>query len=544
MGLFYKNSDCPVAARVLIAGVLFVVCVSPALPQQTPDQTGGFDPLAMRRIPGTVMPSLRGTRDDVGAQPTLLRRQPEPVPADIRVEDNQDVTDTGPIPLSNLAQSRATRAPQVPAGNPQLPAIDPRSRQNDALQQQSSGAAQEEEQEVRQNPRTDRDQNGADPFDEEDPFEATGFRLGTSVINVRLEQSLGYSSNLEQDADGDAGAFSQTNLNVSTVSDWSRHELRIDATGSFRRSFDSEIGDRPAANIASTLRLDLIDGFSSTIGASYDYTTESLTSDNLSDNVNERPGIHTYAASLAIARSQRKLNFSLRGSAERAQFEEASLSDGSALDQIDRNLNTYRVTARVGYDTGAVARPFMEGSVGWRRFDEEIDRNGDRRNSMIYDLRTGVSFDAGEKLGGEIAIGYVREEFEEGTLETLAGYSLNGNIIWSPVRDTRVTLNAETSLNSSTTAGDNGSIGYTAGIDITRQATDRLELNANASVDLDVDEQNDETDVTWSVGLGAQYWMNRYMAISADLDFTRFEDGDGVEDYDDATATLGVVLQR
>ena len=543
MGLLLHKSIRPATAGVLAVAMASMAPQQFAWAQQASPSTGTFNPLEMRRIPGTDMPSLRGSQDSLAASPAgSVSVQVSDFPAQ---NGDPQAGQNRPIALSETEQGRAVRQPQVPAVNPQLPPRTVSTIQTPettgAIPVQPSSA---DAFEIQQNPRIGRDQSGTGPIVEQDPFAATGFRMGTSVVNVRLEQAIGYATNVEQASDGQAGGFSQTNLTVSAVSDWSRHELRLDASGSYRKFFDSEEGNRPTANVRSALRLDLIDGFTSTIVGNYSYTTESLTSDNLSDNVTERPGIHTYGLDLELARSQRKLNFLLRGSLERTQYEEAALSDGSALDQVDRNLNTYRLTGRVGYDTGAVATPFVEGSVGWRRFDEETDRNGDRRNSMIYDLRTGLAFDGGEKLNGEIAIGYLREEFEEGALETLEGYSLNGSLIWSPVRDTTVTLNAATRLNSSTTAGDNGSIEYTAGLDITRQATDRLELNANTDLTLDVDEQNDETDVTWTAGVGAQYWINRHLAVSADLDFTRFEDGDGLEDYTDTTATLGMVLQR
>ena len=174
-------------------------------------------------------------------------------------------------------------------------------------------------------------------------------------------------------------------------------------------------------------------------------------------------------------------------------------------------------------------------------FDQELDRNGNDRDSDIFELRGGVQVDLGEKLTGEIALGYVNESFDDPLLEDLDAFTVNGLVNWSPVRDTQVGLTLGTTTNDSTTANENGSIIYNGRLDINRQITDRFSVNAFADAQV---ETNDDNNTTLQVGLGTQYWVNRFMAITSQVDYQRFETDAPNSSFDATSGQVGVRLQR
>jgi len=396
---------------------------------------------------------------------------------------------------------------------------------------------------LRENPNVQPEQAGTVAQIESDPFAAPGFRLGSSIATLTLEQSLGASTNATQTTGGDSGYFSQTNIAFNLLSDWSRHELALNADGSFRKYLDNVEADRPTFGLGANLRLDLTDGYTNTWGATYNYDTEDLTSSRLGSDVTTRPGIHTARATSEIARTDRRIGLSLRGIIERDTYEDAVTTTG-VLNQEDRNNNTYLLRARVGYDNGAIIQPFVEGGGGVTRYDEEFDRNGDQRNSTTYFMRAGIVLDIEEKLDGEIAFGYVAESYDQGSLSNLEGFTVDGQLNWSPTRETTISANVSTGLNGATSAGNNGSIIYSGGLVATHQLTNRWSINLNTSFNIDYDDEFDSRDATYTIGTGARYWMSRYMAISADLDHRIYQSGDGNSDYDETVAMLGIVLQR
>ena len=384
-------------------------------------------------------------------------------------------------------------------------------------------------------------QSGTGQNIETDPFGASGFRLGSFDATASLEQAIGYSDNVSGIVDGEGGAFSQTDANLSLTSDWSLHQLQTNFSGSYFKPFDSNEVDQPNFFTDTTLRLDLTDGYTFTARGFYNLTTQNFTSSTLAPGAIDTPSIQTYGGSLELQRTDRKLQLTLRGSLDRNTFEDAQLGGGLIQTQSDRDSNLYQLTARVGYETSPAFTPFIEGVYGLREFDESVDRNGNQRDSNIYELRGGVEIDLGEKLQGEFSVGYVGEEFDDPLLGTLEGFTVNGQLDWSPERDSLFTLSVGSQLNDSIVANENGSIIYTTRLDYQRQITSRWSMDAFADYEL---ETNIENDTTLGFGVGVQYWVNRFSAITADVEHEMFTTDTPGSDIDETSARIGIRWQR
>jgi hypothetical protein len=397
---------------------------------------------------------------------------------------------------------------------------------------------------ARANVATSKEQDGTGQISETDPFAATGLRMGSWQAFSSVTQTAGYSTNIDSVAGGKSGAFSRTDVDLSLRSDWSRHSARIDASGSFQRPFGSDQEAVPTGTLSGNLNLDLLDGIAVDLGTSYQYTTEAPTSTTLPAAAVNRPGVHATSGSAALIRSDRKLFYSLRGSVGRTDYEAVDLANGQTQSQGDRNNTLYSLIGRVGYEASAALSPYVELESGIRQYDLERDRNGDQRDSTIWAARTGVEIDLGEKLRGDVAMGYRTEQFDQGGLEDLSTLTLDGSLVWSPVRETNVTLSTSTDFSGATTAGDNGTIVNTFGLAIDRQITDRLSLNANAELTLSRDDDGNSTRNEWSVGSGFNYWINRFMALTGTVEHTNVTSETASASYDDTTFRAGLRFQR
>ncbi|MGI9352947.1 MAG: outer membrane beta-barrel protein [Rhizobiaceae bacterium] len=384
-------------------------------------------------------------------------------------------------------------------------------------------------------------QSGTQPESEDDPFAATGIRLGSFDIQLSLEQSVGYSSNVSSDSDADAGGFSQTDMEVSITSDWSRHEWQTNLAGSYRLPLDSEEVDEPLFFADTQLRLDLVDGYTLTGSGFYTVQTQEFTDTTLASGAVDTPLEQNYGGSLELERSARKLVFALRGSVEREVFEDADLGGGVTQIQEDQDNNLYSFALRAGYEVSPAIVPFVEGIYSIRNFDLELDRNGNRRDGDIYELRAGVAVDLDEKLQGEVSFGYLTEQFDDPLIDDLTGFTVNGEFVWSPERDTEVTLTFGTETNNSIALNDNGSLTYNARIGFERQVSDRFSVDGFAGVEI---ETNDDRNTTIEVGIGTQYWVNRFMALTGDIEYENFSSDAADSGFDEVSGRLGIRLQR
>ena len=168
-------------------------------------------------------------------------------------------------------------------------------------------------------------QTGTAVAEEADPFDPTGIRLGTYDLNVSLEQAIGYSSNVSEEADGEGGAFSDTSVSASITSNWSRHQWQTNINGSYRRPFDDDEIDQPELLVDTALRLDLIDGYTLTTRGFYNISTQGFTSSTLAPGAVDNPIQENWGGSVELERTGRKLQLTLRGDVDRDEFQPADL---------------------------------------------------------------------------------------------------------------------------------------------------------------------------------------------------------------------------
>ncbi len=384
-------------------------------------------------------------------------------------------------------------------------------------------------------------QTGTTPVDEQDPFAATGFRMGNTEVRMSLEQSFGYSSNVSQNGGGEDGAFSRTDAALSFSSDWSRHQWQTNFNGSFRKPFDGDATDDISFSADTELRLDMIDGLALVTSGSYSASRQEFTSTTLAPGAVDTPLTQSYGGGVELERADRKLQFSITGSVQRNIFEDADLGGGLTQSQEDQNNNLYSLGLRAGYEMSPVLTPFVEGIYSIRDYDLEVDRNGNRRDSDIFELRAGVEVGLGERAQGEISVGYLSEQFDDPLLDDLTGFTLNGSLNWSPERDSQITLTLGTQTNNSITANENGSLLYNARLDYARQINDRLTFDAFTGVQV---ETNDDRNTTFEIGTGLQYWVNRFVAVTGDVEYTSFNSGAANSSFDEVSARIGMRLQR
>ncbi len=518
-----------------LTALMAAMPVEPVMAQEAPSNVENAAPQeeasqpAVRRTLQSSLSGLRGTT--AGTQPATGIEDPFLDGGMEQVEANVDGVDAAAVPVRSPARIQAE---EDSAGGK----VRPESPEGPVSGIIVNGAP-----DPRDNVAEAPLQTGSARRPESDPFLPTGFRAGSWNVFVRLEQAIGFTTKTSRAPGGTSGAILETDGVITARSDWSRHEASLEATGSLEKGLSGDAQEIPAAGVTGNLRLDLVDGYTANLRSNYNYSTEATTSNSLGGSVSDRPGVHAYGGSAELLRGGRKLALSVKASADRTTYEQASLDGGGVLIQDDRNNTLYQLTGRAGYELSAAIAPFVQAGIGRRVYDEEADRNGDQRGSTLIDLRTGAAIDLGEKLRGEAAVGYLVENYDGSSLQTLGVASLNGNLVWSPQRGTDVTLSAATALNGSTTAGESGSVSRNFGVSVERQIRDRLSVNAGVAVKVDTFQSGDR-DLTTTASVGLEYWINRFLAVTAQLEQERFDSATAGNSWDATTARIGLTLQR
>ncbi len=200
--------------------------------------------------------------------------------------------------------------------------------------------------------------------------------------------------------------FSETGLKGTLTSDWSRHELTIAAKAHGRKRFRATAPTNPRARIDANpapgpRRRHHCQHHGCIQLQPRGYQRSQR------DYGSERPvGRAPVRRGVSLERDLGLLRGSIATQASRYLYSDAELSNGTTLDRSDRDRTRATISARLGVELSTAITPFIEATTGKLIYDDSVDSSGYRRSADIYGAKTGVTVDLGEKLRGEVAVGY------------------------------------------------------------------------------------------------------------------------------------------
>jgi len=371
-----------------------------------------------------------------------------------------------------------------------------------------------------------------------------GFMLGSLILRPTLAERVVHES-IDYGASKTSRVYSETTLSGTLQSDWSRHQLTVDGSGTFQKNLSGTGTEFPSANVDARLDLDLLNDMTGILGAGYSYSQESRTDPNAIAGATTQSGIHELRASIGLQKDLGVLRGTTSLEVTRRIYGDATSATGNSIVVDDRDTLGGELTARIGYVVSPALIPFLEASVGRENYDQRIDNTGSERSSTTYGARAGAEFNFGEKLSGELAAGYVLRSIDDANLSDLSGLTLDGEVNWSPRRGTNLMAGLSTSLESATTAGESGSVVYGVDTALTQQIHSAVVARLGASAGIrDYDARSGRSNQkSYGVSSGLTWTINRYLDLEADASYTRTTEP-GVTDEETTRVGLGLRLRR
>lgn len=377
-----------------------------------------------------------------------------------------------------------------------------------------------------------------------DDDDVPGIPLGTFT----LKPSIGQTVNSETTRSGDSRerrTYTETGLKGTLTSDWSRHQLSITGEGYWQRNLSGTGETKPRADIDGAFRLDISRDTIATLRAGYSFDREDATDPNAINGAETQAGVNEYSLGAGIEHDFGILRGSAKVDVNRLTYSDVDLSDGTTLSQKDRNRDVGTLTTRIGYELSPALIPFLEASIGRGIYEQSSDSQGYGRSYKTYSGRAGVEVDLGEKLKGELALGYNTYRFDDARLKNLNGATIDGLINWSPQRGTDVSTGLSTTLEPSTTSGESGALAYTLSSRVTHELRSALVARLSNSLtfrNYPSGSASSDTKV-WLTGAGLTYDINRYLALTGDVSYERTTPDRG-EATSVARIGVGLTLRR
>jgi hypothetical protein len=380
----------------------------------------------------------------------------------------------------------------------------------------------------------------------EDPYEALGIRAGAFDLYPAIELYGGYDTNPERSANGSGARVWTFAPELRAQSNWSRHELKADLRGSYT-GYDPDTEptlSRPHAEGKVDGRIDVTRQTRIDLTGRALVSTDNPGSPNLRAGLTELPIFTTFGGSAGIGHRFNRFDLSVRGTAERTEYQDSKLTDGTTASNDDRNYNQYGGALRGGYELMPGVMPFAEVSADERVHDVATDLSGFQRDSKGITGKLGSTFELTRVLTGEFALGYTKRTYDDTRLQEVKGLIGDASLIWTATALTTVKLTAASTVGESTIPGVSGILYRDAGLQVDHAFRRWLIGSLKAGFGLDDYVGSDREDQRYMVGAGLTYKVNRTLHIKGEFRQEWLRSNVTGEDNTASIFLVGIRLQR
>ena len=214
------------------------------------------------------------------------------------------------------------------------------------------------------------------------------------------------------------------------------------------------------------------------------------------------------------------------------------------MESLDRDEHTFGVTGF--YKIQPKTDILLNVGYGFKDFD-----NASSRDVKRYFVTTGVRGEISSRLTSTFRVGYEIRDADHGHVGDFSGYILGGDFVWRPTERTRISLITERSAQESVFQTNFTYVTTQATLTAEHYLTRKILLSGRLfGASSDYFEKARKTngifawrsDVVGGVGVGIEYTIQRWLAVSADYTHTRrdsnFDNFDFKDDIVGAKVTL------
>jgi hypothetical protein len=381
---------------------------------------------------------------------------------------------------------------------------------------------------------------------EPDPYAALGIRAGSFLLLPSLDLSGAYSTNPEHVPGGPPSAYVVAAPELIVRSDWERHSLTADFSGSYTQYGADLVPSLnvPYMNSKIDGRIDVTRDTQINLQLRGIINTDNPGSPNLTAGIAKLPLNFDAGETVGITQQFNRLTMTFKGTFDRATYDNSLLTDGTISSNADRNFNQYAGIGRIAYELDPGLKPFVEFEGDQRLHDEQYDRGGLQRESVGVTGKVGAAVNLFGSLTGEMAIGYVDRVYHDVTLPNVNGVIEDGALIWQPTGLTTAKLSATSQVYETVLAGASGELSRDLTLEVDHAFRTWLIGVLKGGYGNDAYPGIILSDNRWFASVGMVYKLTRDMQLRAELRQDWQVATESTFTYNATSVLLGLRLQR
>ncbi|WP_369062129.1 outer membrane beta-barrel protein [Caulobacter sp. 73W] len=374
-------------------------------------------------------------------------------------------------------------------------------------------------------------------------YNSAGVRLGAFVARPQVTVSGEYNDNIYGAAANEIDDFIfRFRPAVDLASTWSRHALNAFARGSINRYNDYSSENTEEYSLGANGRVDIVRGTSISGGGDVSRITEPRTSSSTPTGSIDPIQYDLSQFNVAGVREFNRLRLSARGDYRKFNYKDGRTVGGAEVEQDDRDREVTSFMGRGDYALSPATAVFVQGTVNKREYRLAGTAARPARDSDGYEVLAGANFEVGALMRGELAAGYLSQEFDNAIYGKVDGFGGRAQLEWFPTQLTTVTFNGTRSVEDSGIIGSSGYLSSTVGAQVDHELLRNVILTGQASYSDDKYEGIDRNDKRLNAGVSASYLLNRRLSLVAAYNhFKQNSKGaNGGADFNVNTVSLGV----
>jgi hypothetical protein len=380
---------------------------------------------------------------------------------------------------------------------------------------------------------------------DEDPFGPTGVHAGTFFLRPALEVMTGYDTNPARSATNPKGSTQFTVApELLAKSDWERHQLDVAIRGAYYYYPEVRLADRPNLDARADGRIDVSKDTRIDVQGRYVLSTDYPGSPNIAADYYRLPIYTDIGATLGVGQRFNRLDVSLKGTADRIEWQDSLLTNGISQSNADRNYNQYGGILRGSYEVLPGLKPFAEVNADTRIHDLPIDRTGADRDSNGVAMKVGTAFEFTRTLTGEISVGYLNRFYQDPNLPNIHAPLLDASLIWAASALTTIKFVSTTNVNESVLTDVSGVLVHNNGLEISHALRRWLIATAKFGYGIDDYIGSLRQDHRYVASLAIAYKLSREFWLKGELREEWLNSNVPNSNYAATVALLGLRLQR
>lgn len=378
-------------------------------------------------------------------------------------------------------------------------------------------------------------------------YQALGVRLSGFTVYPRVEGGIGYSSNAYQISSNQVGdGFVLLNPSVTANSNWSVHDLNLDASYRAKRYFSETPRNEDNYSIGANGRLDVTREWTIGTRLRTARATEPRASAASPQDAIEAVQYNQTSGGIDANYTGAKLRAQLAANYDTLSFSDVRTFSGTTLQQNNRDQTLLRGTARGEYAISPDTSVFAQFGYTDTRYDRPLFVNVANRDSDEKTFLGGATFDLSALIRGAVGVGYTSRDYDAPIYKDVSGLAVEAKVeyFFSPL--TTIGLTARRSVQDSYFFNSSGYFATAGAVRVDHELLRNLLLNAQAAYEVDDFVQNAGSIKIFRVSGGARYLLNREFGFGFLIGHDN-RSGSGavrVNTFNETRALFSVIVQR